>query len=169
MSCIYYVYAYISQRTKLPYYIGKGKDDRITQNHFHIPVPKDKSRIVFLETNLTELGAFALERRYIKWYGRRNDSSGILLNRADGGSGASGWILTEDHKKKLLKANLGRKMPADAVRRTTEAARNRSMEYRRKMSEVKTNPSPETRAKQSLAAKNHWAKIKQMRKTSLAS
>jgi hypothetical protein len=36
-----------------------------------------KSNIVILERNLSEIGAFALERRYIEWYGRKE---GNILN-----------------------------------------------------------------------------------------
>ena len=55
----FYVYAYIrskdttTAKAGTPYYIGKGSKDRIYKNHGKIAVPKDKSRIVFLETNLS--------------------------------------------------------------------------------------------------------------------
>ena len=84
---IYYVYAYISNRTGLPYYIGKGKDNRYKESHGKTPVPDDLNRIIFLERNLTNTGALALERRYIRWYGRRDNNTGILLNLTDGGEG----------------------------------------------------------------------------------
>jgi len=89
---IYYVYAYINKKTDLHYYIGKGKDDRAFKKQYPVSTPKDKSKIIFLESNLSEIGAFALERRYIRWYGRKDIKTGILLNRTDGGEGSSGII-----------------------------------------------------------------------------
>lgn len=103
----FYIYAYL--RTNVtPYYIGKGCRKRAWNKNHTINLPTDYNRIIIMESNLTEIGALALERFYIRWYGRKDNNTGILRNLTDGGEGATGLVITENHRQKLSIAGKGR-------------------------------------------------------------
>jgi hypothetical protein len=101
----FYVYAYL-RNNGTPYYIGKGSGKKIYSKH-NVKLPKDISKIIFVETNLTEIGAFAIERSLIRWYGRKDNNTGILRNLTNGGEGGSGAIRTSEHRKLISNAMLG--------------------------------------------------------------
>jgi hypothetical protein len=106
---LYYVYAYLRKSDGTPYYIGKGKNQRAYDKHPGLSVPNDRSKIVFLETNLSDVGACAIERRMIGWYGRKDLETGILRNKTDGGDGSVGVKMSEETKDKIRIASTGRK------------------------------------------------------------
>jgi hypothetical protein len=111
----YYVYAYLRNKDSktakagTPYYIGKGSGNRAWKKHKNVKIPKDNFYIVILESNLTELGAFALERRMIRWYGRKDLGTGMLFNKTDGGDGFPGTVYTEERNQKISNSLSGRK------------------------------------------------------------
>jgi hypothetical protein len=107
----FYTYAYLRE-DGTPYYIGKGTQNRAWVKHNYrkggVHTPVNSQNIVILESNLTELGALALERRYIAWYGRKDLDNGILRNRTDGGEGTTGPKSIE-HVEKIKRSLVGKK------------------------------------------------------------
>ena len=138
---IYYVYAYLREDGS-PYYIGKGKNQRAYSNTHTVPKPPN-NRIVFLETNLSNVGACALERRYIRWYGKKCDGSGILRNTTDGGDGNSGprskeWC--EKHSKMMKENNPSKR--ADVRAKIAESNKGKRPDWiGKRISEAKKGKS----------------------------
>lgn len=174
---IYYVYFYLrsndskTAKAGTPYYVGKGKNRRAWGVHKNNIRPKDASKIILVEQNLTELQAFILERYYIRWFGRKDIGTGILLNRTNGGDGACGYVnpkpCSEETKRKISESNKGKKKSTEAKLKMSRAAKKREVnpfagkrhtkESKEKQSKIKKGKkrTEESRLKQSLTTKGH--------------
>jgi hypothetical protein len=126
MKYNFYTYAYL-RKDGTPYYIGKGKGNRaFKKGKGEIQPPKDKSRILFLKTNLAEDEAFKHEIYMITVFGRKDLGTGTLWNFTDGGEGVSGLIHSEETKKKQSEANSGENSPLFGVPKTEEQKKKQS-------------------------------------------
>jgi hypothetical protein len=106
MTQFYYTYAYLRE-DRTPYYIGKGKENRIYCKNRTYKPPEDKSKIIFLKQNLTEEEAFKHEKYMIAVFGRKDNGTGILRNMTDGGEGCSNLRTLEQRRKSARKGKAG--------------------------------------------------------------
>ena len=109
----FYTYAYLRE-DGTPYYIGKGHGKRIHHTNHGINLPPRERRII-LKDNLTEEQAFRHEIYLIAVLGRKDNGTGMLRNRTDGGDGASGQVISEENRRKLTERNKGNHYRRDSI------------------------------------------------------
>ena len=156
---IYYCYVY-KREDGTPYYIGKGKGSRafITSGRIINP-PRDRTNIIFACEGVSETEAFEMEVALISLLGRKDLGTGILRNKTDGGEGVSGWVPSEETKRKMSEKAIGRVPTEQARKRMSEARKGQkvSEETKRRVGEASKGRihSEEARQKMSEAKKGN--------------
>lgn len=123
MNTNYYTYIYYDpSRANEPIYIGKGKANR-AWDHINTLHRQKKhplkhrllhmltigiSPIIGIYAGLDEEFALLLEEELIQKFGRKDLGLGTLLNLTNGGEGISGCIRSEDTRRKIAIANIGK-------------------------------------------------------------
>lgn len=108
----FYSYLYLRENDT-PYYAGKGSGRRAFRRfRYDVKPPKDLSKIVIFVMENESL-AFESEKALIELFGRKDNGTGILRNRTDGGEGTSGAIRSDDFKRKISAAHRGRHFSAE--------------------------------------------------------
>lgn len=146
---IYYVYKLIDPRINLPFYIGKGKNNRCMDhlketvdntsniNKFHrineILNSGNNVHIEKIKENLDEESAYRLEEDMILYYGREGiEYNGILTNICNSSRPPShkGRSKTEDHKQKISNAQKGKKLSEEHLKNLRIAAKQTGLKRR---------------------------------------
>lgn len=155
----FYVYQYLRE-DNTPYYIGKGIGKRAFSLCHEISIPKDKSKIQFVSTNMNEADAFQLEMLLIRVHGRIDLGTGCLRNITDGGEGSSGYKHLCDTKVRMAKLRTGKhhsEFTKEKIRNALIGKQNalgsiRSETFKNHLSQIKTGVprSEETKRKVSV-------------------
>ncbi len=132
----FYTYAYL-RVDGTPYYIGKGCGRRAYKKHGRLPVPP-KNRILILKKNLTQQEALRHEVYMVAIFGRKDLSTGCLLNMTNGGDGTSSRVWTPEQREHLSKKHKGKKINIATRRKMSKAKLGAVVteETREKMSEA---------------------------------
>lgn len=119
---IYYVYQLRVSDEHMPFYVGKGKNNRATRHlvpsflnrrSYKNSIIKAALRdgksveIEMLEQGLTDYAALEFERFFISAYGRRDKGTGVLVNMTDGGDGCAGHVPSLESRQKMSKNRAG--------------------------------------------------------------
>ncbi len=102
----YYVYQYLREDLT-PYYIGKGRGGRMYCRRHNVHLPVKPHLIVVIANRLSDHEARLLEVKLIKLYGRKDNGTGILRNKTDGGDGVSGIVQSATTRAKRAASLMG--------------------------------------------------------------
>lgn len=123
-----FVYCYL-RADGTPYYVGIARlaNRPVRRLKADTKPPRDHSRIRVMRSGLSWDQACHWERVYIARYGRKDNGTGFLRNRTDGGDGVIGYSHTEETKRLIGEMARGQKRSDATCRRISEGLRGRRL------------------------------------------
>jgi len=129
-----------------PFYIGYGQDNRMFKHLYEYEMKKNplkgnkikkilktfnkiifkKYYIIKIKDNLTEYEAKNIETKMIKTIGRIDLGTGPLTNLTDGGEGTNGIICSDETKRKIRDAHIGKKFSDEHKQKISKAVSGKS-------------------------------------------
>jgi len=155
----YYTYAYLRE-DGTPYYIGKGKGNRIHSKNGRVFLPPPKERRIYLKQNLTEEKSFKHEVYMISILGRKDLGTGILHNKSNGGVGGGamkGRKHSPETKEKMRQTKLGKKHTLQERKNMSES--HKGLKYSNRKSSPQTEQHKKNRSE---SVKLWWKKRKEV-------
>jgi len=149
---VFYTYLWLRD-DGTPYYAGKGSGKRAFRWHNRLLIPPSDPENILIQEWPDEAGAFEGEKLLIAIYGRKDNGTGCLRNRTEGGENPPkgkrlGIKHSEETKKKISKAKLNPSLETRAKISAAGIGRKVSEETRKKMSlshigKTKGRPCPQ--------------------------
>lgn len=150
----YVLYFHINSFTEEIFYVGIGDKSRpyITRRSelWNRIVKKYGYKIKIIHEFDSRAEAEEMEVYYIHLYGRLNNKTGILANLTNGGEGCTGYIMSEETKRKIIEYKTGKKHSAETCLKKSIALKGRK-------------PHPNTLAARKLVPYKGWNKGQKMK------
>jgi hypothetical protein len=136
---IFYVYV-LFRPNGVPCYVGKGYGNRLynheqrarrgTHENKHLAriIMKAGGSIpaVIIRDQLTEVQALEIEVAFIAAIGRADQHRGPLTNMTDGGDGQTGWVPSQETRRKISKSNTGKILSIEARAKMSAVRKGKS-------------------------------------------